>query len=170
MREQLRNFFNFSNFFSFSGRATGFQVVVGHFTWLVVFIAQFLLMGFFAVLFLGISFIASGLIAATHLTWCMFCDQITHALPLFAGGFFLVFGVLFGLFLLLEIFLFALSTISFLVRRFHDLNCSGWWCVVFLFFELFVPFLYLVLVVFPSTKGANRFGPEVGNANVLETI
>jgi uncharacterized membrane protein YhaH (DUF805 family) len=101
----------------------------------------------------------------------VFCTHVTQAIPLlFAGSFFVVFGVLFSLFLLLEIFLFALSSLSFLVRRFHDMNCSGGWTVAFLFLGLCIPFLYLILVVLPGTKGENRFGPEIGSDQIIENI
>ena len=52
------------------------------------------------------------------------------------------------------------------VRRLHDSNKRGWWYLVTL-----VPYvgglIYLVLMVLPGTKGANRFGPDpLGETNV----
>jgi hypothetical protein len=45
------------------------------------------------------------------------------------------------------------------IQRLHDVNASGWWCLLFL-----VPvvnlILSLVLLFAPGTAGANRFGNE----------
>lgn len=40
------------------------------------------------------------------------------------------------------------------IKRCHDLNISGWWCLT-----LVVPILGLLLLFVPGTKGGNRFGP-----------
>lgn len=40
------------------------------------------------------------------------------------------------------------------IKRCHDLNISGWWCLT-----LVVPVLGLLFIFAPGTKGGNRFGP-----------
>lgn len=40
------------------------------------------------------------------------------------------------------------------VRRLHDMDFSGWWCLA----VYLVPVLMLVLCVWPGTRGGNRFG------------
>ena len=48
--------------------------------------------------------------------------------------------------------------ISVAVRRLHDTDRSGWW-----FLLVFVPFAYIVLLIFfflDGTPGENRFGPD----------
>jgi uncharacterized membrane protein YhaH (DUF805 family) len=48
--------------------------------------------------------------------------------------------------------------VIFTVRRFHDLNWSGWWTVA-----MFVPLVNIVVIIpllfFRGTKGANKYGP-----------
>jgi uncharacterized membrane protein YhaH (DUF805 family) len=45
------------------------------------------------------------------------------------------------------------------IRRLHDLNCPGWWCIGF-----FIPMINFVLsfylIFFKGTKGPNQFGPD----------
>lgn len=52
-----------------------------------------------------------------------------------------------------------LPALALRVRRLHDIDRSGFWCLV-----AFLPFVgELVLLTFslwPGTKGANRFGPD----------
>lgn len=40
------------------------------------------------------------------------------------------------------------------IKRCHDLNISGWWCL-----SLIIPLISLAWAFWPGTKGANRFGP-----------
>lgn len=54
-------------------------------------------------------------------------------------------------FVLLALLLWWFST----VRRFHDMNLSGWWFILAI---LFPPFVTLVLCFWPGTRGYNRFG------------
>ncbi len=49
-----------------------------------------------------------------------------------------------------------IPSISVGVRRMHDSDRSGWW--------LIVPIAGLVFLCVPSTKGPNRFGPELGSS------
>ena len=59
----------------------------------------------------------------------------------------------------------ALPYASLFVRRFHDLNLSGWWALAAL-----VPFLggLVIIPVFliPGVREPNRFGPPPGSAKV----
>ena len=41
------------------------------------------------------------------------------------------------------------------VRRFHDMDLSGWWFILAL---IFPPIITLVLCLWPGTRGYNRFG------------
>ncbi|WP_067736224.1 DUF805 domain-containing protein [Novosphingobium naphthalenivorans] len=52
------------------------------------------------------------------------------------------------------------------VRRLHDRDMSGWWCLAFVVLGM-VPVIgwvasifYLVMMVLPGTPGANRFGED----------
>lgn len=45
-------------------------------------------------------------------------------------------------------------TVLTCIKRCHDLNISGWWCLT-----LIVPILGLLFLFVPGTKGGNRFGP-----------
>lgn len=49
------------------------------------------------------------------------------------------------------------------IRRFHDINLSGWWYLVVL-----IPILglvaFLVFTLIPGTRGENRFGPDPRSA------
>ena len=54
---------------------------------------------------------------------------------------------------------FVLPSIAATIRRLHDTDRSGWWLLLG-----FVPFVSLVLLVFPllpGTPGGNRFGAPV---------
>ncbi len=46
-----------------------------------------------------------------------------------------------------------IPSISIAVRRMHDSDHSGWWSIV--------PIAGLVFLFYSSTKGPNRFGPEL---------
>lgn len=85
-------------------------------------------------------------------------------------GVYIVFGIVAALFAkvseILAIFLFGIATvvifycnISLTVRRWHDLNRSGWWTVA-----LFIPWVDLVvglyLIFAPGTSGANDYGED----------
>lgn len=56
-----------------------------------------------------------------------------------------------GLFAIYQIGLFV-PTIAVLVRRMHDVDKSGWFCLI--------PIYNLILACTDGTKGANRFGPD----------
>lgn len=45
------------------------------------------------------------------------------------------------------------------IQRLHDINASGWWCLLFLVPVVNV-ILSIVLLFAPGTAGANRFGDE----------
>ena len=52
-----------------------------------------------------------------------------------------------------------IAALSVMVRRFHDTNRSGWWCLICL-----VPFIgtiwFLILMCKKGTQSPNRFGPD----------
>ncbi|WP_136657672.1 DUF805 domain-containing protein [Nitratireductor sp. XY-223] len=80
---------------------------------------------------------------------------------LFSGGIAII-GVLFFLYWLAVI----LPSIAVVVRRFHDVNISGWWylgCVVGGFIP-YVGFLATlapyVIAVIKGTEGDNKYGPD----------
>ena len=52
----------------------------------------------------------------------------------------------------------ALSAISIIVRRLHDIDKSGWF--VFLFFIPVIGQFFPIMFLFPGTDGRNRFGPD----------
>lgn len=62
-----------------------------------------------------------------------------------------------GFFSLGLIFVYAIATISYGVRRLQDFDKSGWWYLL-----MFVPIanlvMGLVLLFAPGTQGANRYG------------
>lgn len=46
------------------------------------------------------------------------------------------------------------------IRRFHDLNLSGW-LVLLTVIPAFTPFVYLYLLIAPGTKGVNKYGEDL---------
>ena len=78
-------------------------------------------------------------------------------------------GLLFWLgaiLLLLWILVALIPSIAVTVRRLHDINLTGWIYLAFvvLSFVPIVSFLaligFLVLMAWPGTKGANKYGPD----------
>gem|GEM_PF-2471221 len=53
----------------------------------------------------------------------------------------------------------AIGEFSVVARRFHDLNRSGWWSLLF-FIPIVNLFVGLYLLFKKGTKGPNRFGPD----------
>lgn len=51
------------------------------------------------------------------------------------------------------------------IKRLHDFNFSGWW-----FLLTFVPYLGLLMIVIPGTKGKNRFGLQHSTPSRIKTI
>ena len=92
----------------------------------------------------------------------------------------------FSIFILKWVFM--LSVIILKVKRFHDINYSGWWVLLLMapvlviskefvllsemhqFILLLGIFCGLALFVAPGTKGDNRFGPEPKKASKLEYL
>lgn len=72
-----------------------------------------------------------------------------------------------SLFFLLPMVLFSLAVIipslAVSIRRFHDINLSGWW-----YLAVIIPILgfaaFLVFTLIPGTRGENRFGPDPRSA------
>ena len=81
-----------------------------------------------------------------------------------SGGFWLVFVV----FMLLLLGLF-LPNLAVLIRRLHDQDLSGWFCLLF-----FIPYIGgLIAIVFMcigGTRGPNRFGPDPYDTDHLEQV
>ncbi len=45
------------------------------------------------------------------------------------------------------------SSIILAIKRFHDINASGWWAIL-----IVIPLVPLVMLFIPGTKGPNNFG------------
>lgn len=71
------------------------------------------------------------------------------ATGVFGGNQTLLIGSLVALYLALMVFIVLCA-----IKRCHDLNISGWWCLT-----VVVPIITLLFVFAPGTKGGNRFGP-----------
>ncbi len=77
------------------------------------------------------------------------------------GVFVLLAGVLYiGMFVLF---------LSFLIRRLHDIDWSGWACLL-MFIPIVNMIMGLVIVFMPGTKGANRFGNQTPPNSILMTV
>jgi len=77
-------------------------------------------------------------------------DFESGALALFGAG------VLFGL-------VNFLPSISVKVRRFHDLDQTGWLVLAFWGINLFIPVAEIARMIwfaFPGTQGSNKYGPD----------
>jgi len=66
----------------------------------------------------------------------------------------------------------VLPFLSLKVRRFHDLEQTGWLIPVFFIANIFVPFVELARLIwfaFPGTEGPNQYGadPYTDNAEVF---
>jgi len=160
MKEQLKNMFTWNNFFTFSGRVTGFQCAIGHLTWGIISVGYYLLTLLFSLAIVGK---LECDICNVVTTWKVIAEALPNWAALFWG---LAAFILFGLA--------ALSGLSFTVRRLHDLNLSGWWCVSFFIVALIskIPIFnllfthdpnqlcYLLFLVWPGMKGENRFGQD----------
>ena len=71
--------------------------------------------------------------------------------------------VFFGI-LIVFIFGTFIHNIALIVRRFHDLNQTGWLYLVFVIVGFFIgAFASLIMMIwfcFPGTKGHNKYGPD----------
>ena len=49
-----------------------------------------------------------------------------------------------------------------MIRRIHDINLSGWWCIAFILLSV-IPIVGMLSTLFlyfkPGDTGSNRFGP-----------
>lgn len=56
-----------------------------------------------------------------------------------------------------------IASICMAVKRLHDFNFKGWWCLLLPAIVYFAPYgraiSYLLLLAIPGHDGANRFGP-----------
>ncbi len=73
--------------------------------------------------------------------------------------------VFFGLFAIYFLAIFV-PNVCVRVRRFHDVNLSGWWVLVLVLLS-FVPIIdwiasiaELIITILPGTKGTNKFGTD----------
>lgn len=74
-----------------------------------------------------------------------------------------IFAVLLGVILFLFIVICIIPSIALAVRRFHDLNQTGWLYLVFFIVGLFIPFAGLIQIIwfiFPGTVGPNQYGED----------
>ena len=55
--------------------------------------------------------------------------------------------------------------IFLVIKRLHDFNFSGWWCVLFGW-----PLINIVLCIIPGTKGVNQFGKPLGKNSRFEVV
>lgn len=86
------------------------------------------------------------------------------------GGFAIFLMIVFGIF---GLFIF-IPTIAVTVRRFHDVNLSGWWYLgltlagIIPFVGFVASIATFVITVLKGTDGPNKFGPDPKNpiANV----
>lgn len=51
------------------------------------------------------------------------------------------------------------------IKRLHDFNFSGWWCLLFGW-----PLINIVLCIIPGTKGVNQFGKPLGKNSRSEVV
>lgn len=73
-----------------------------------------------------------------------------------------IFAGLFGLILFLFVIVCIIPSIALVVRRFHDLNQTGWLYLVLLIVSLLVPAWIgrLIWFMFPGTQGPNNYGED----------
>ena len=76
------------------------------------------------------------------------------------------FGMYKTLWSLFALCLFCLM--SLIVRRFHDMNGSGWWALLF-FIPLFNLILLIYLFIYPGTEGENSYG-QIRDRGVIRSI
>lgn len=160
MKKQLTNFFTRANFFTFKGRCTSFQYFIASLVIaLVLSIYIILCMCVYSIAFGEMNFSITNLVQS-------FCKS-PNSSPM------TIFMVLSGI---LVVGFSSLSTISFLVRRFHDVGLSGKWLWLYFLFACavsLVPWLVClshITYAIPGTEGPNRFGPEVGKSVENEPI
>jgi uncharacterized membrane protein YhaH (DUF805 family) len=164
MKEQLKNFFNIRNFFTFSGRVTGFQVLASIVTWCALFFVELLVLNILTGFLYG-----RALIPLHYVYDFIFTNSFSPPdFSCFPGGFCMMLWFL----VKLQVTLRCFSGISFLIRRLHDLNLQKWWVFLVMFLEVFyhfmtglsalsISFFFWTLLLIPGTKGENRFGPAV---------
>ena len=64
---------------------------------------------------------------------------------------------------------FVLVSMSLTIRRIHDLNWSGWLCLV-IFLPAVGTIFSLVVLFMKGTVGPNKYGPEQGDRNFKNTV
>lgn len=106
----------------------------------------------------------------SYLGWSMIIALVMIVLMLIAGvlaGAFVGFaqgtldsGANIGVFVVIGLILIPMIAINiiFNIRRFHDMNMSGWWTLAMLV-PIVGMIIYLILLIRPGTDGPNRFGP-----------
>ena len=92
-------------------------------------------------------YVLSGMVCSSLLLLMMYLFCLTLPLPLAK----LVFDVSL---VLIKYILIPMIVIVMTVRRLHDIDFKGWWAML-----IVIPFLNIVLLFVPGTRGDNRFGP-----------
>lgn len=66
-------------------------------------------------------------------------------------------NIFFIIFFFILMIVSAFANINLHIKRFHDINMSGWWTLLILlpYINLLV---FLIIAFIPGTKGKNRFG------------
>ena len=61
----------------------------------------------------------------------------------------------------------AIPSLSSLIRRLHDTNRSGWWCLISMV-PAVGPLIFFAITVTDSDPGENRFGPNPKRQPTME--
>ncbi|MEM7545654.1 MAG: DUF805 domain-containing protein [Pseudomonadota bacterium] len=91
---------------------------------------------------------------AEYWWWTLFAILGSFVLTVVEMGIGLV-GILSGIFSLAIL----IPSICVTVRRLHDLDRTGWWCLILLV-PLIGAIVILVFAITRGTEGDNRFGPD----------
>jgi uncharacterized membrane protein YhaH (DUF805 family) len=133
-----------SQWTDYSGRAT-----VAEYWWFTLF--QLLVLMPLYIIFLVVDVVVVGTSTKVDSTTGQSTSNIS------SGG--VITLVILAIVLFVVALLFFFPHLALLVRRLHDTDKSGWWCLI-----SFVPFGGLVILIFtlmPATPGPNQYGPPV---------
>lgn len=84
--------------------------------------------------------------------WLYFLLQLIMLIPL------LILGKVSEVFAILEAVFMFWTMFALTIKRWHDLNQSGWWSIVGI-----IPFVNLILGFIQGTEGNNQYGPDIVN-------
>lgn len=103
-----------------------------------------------------------------RLEWCLYVPLsaiiftiVAYLAVIFLGGKSLMTGPVF----LILFTLFLILTLSFHIRRLHDLGWSGWWVLLLLISPVNL-FLFLVFIFMKGQNGVNKYGSPSGGGNL----